>query len=201
MKLYHHPFSNFSRRVRMQLLEKNVTIEEHLVKLEAREHKSEAFLKLNPYGRVPVLDDDGFVLYESSAITEYLEHVYPTPSLLPQDPKLRALVSMHVKLCDLEVGTQAPTLIFPRRFFPRERWNLPEQEHARQRIHAHLAIVSQQLGDREFLVGDQFTLADIAYCLITPFISLLELEPAANVAAWFARLEARPSAKATFPAR
>lgn len=201
MKLYHHPFSNFSRRVRIQLLEKNVTIEEQVVKLEAREHRGDAFLKLNPYRRVPVLEDEGLVLYESSAIMDYLEHVYPTPALLPQDPKQRALVSMHVKLCDLEVGTHARALIFPRRFFPRERWNLAEQEQARQSIHAHLAIVSQQLGDREYLVGDHFSLADIAYCLITPFTSLLELEPPANVTAWFARLEARPSAKATFPAR
>jgi glutathione S-transferase len=201
MKLYYQPLSTFSRRVRMQLLEKDLSVEEQLVRMEQGEHKSDAFRKLNPYGRVPVLVDDELVLYESSAIMEYIEQRQPTPALLPTDAKQRALVSMHVKLCDLEVGTHGRALFFPRRFFPRERWNVAEQDHARAAIAAHLAIVSAQLGEREYLVGEHFSLADLAYCIVTPFVSLFELEPPANVTAWFARIEARPSAKATFPAR
>lgn len=201
MKLLHHPFSTFSRRVRMQLLEKGISVDEQLVKMEAREHKSETFRALNPYARVPVLIDDDLVLYESSAIMDYLEQRYPAPALLPEDVKQRALVAMHVKLCDLEVGVHTRALFFPRRFFPRERWNLAEQDQARESIAAHLAIVSGQLGEREYLVGDRFTLADLAYCILTPFVALFELEPAANVRAWFARIEARPSAAATFPPR
>lgn len=201
MKLLHHPFSTFSRRIRMQLIEKGISIDEQIVKMEAREHKGEAFRALNPYGRVPVLIDDDLVLFESSAIMDYLEQKLPTPALLPEDPKQRALVAMHVKLCDLEVGVHTHALFFPRRFFPRERWNAAEQDEARRGIAAHLAIVSAQLGEREYLVADRFTLADLAYCILTPFVALFELELPANVSAWFARIEARPSATATFPPR
>lgn len=197
MKLFHHPFSTFSRRVRMQLLEKRVSVDEVIVAMEAKEHKGEAYRALNPYGRVPTLVDGDLVLFESSAILEYLEALHPAPPLLPADAKGRALCAMHVKLCDLEIGVHTPTLFFPRRFLPRERWDLVAQDRARETIARHLEIVGQQLGDRTWLVGDAFTLADLAYCLVTPFLALLELSPPANVRAWMDRIEARPSAVAT----
>ncbi len=56
---------------------------------------------LNPYGRVPTLEEDGFVLFESTAILNYLEATRPTPPLVPADTRNRALVDMHMKLCDL----------------------------------------------------------------------------------------------------
>lgn len=197
MKLYHHPFSTFSRRVRMQLAEKGVAVDESVVRLEAKENKSDAYRALNPYGRVPTLVDGDLVLYESSAIMDYLEAVYPEPSLLPKSAKDRARAAMHVKLCDLEVGTLTYTITFPRRFVPRERWDLAAQNQARDAIHRHLEIVGRELGDRAFLVGDAFTLADLAYCILSPFVTLHELTPAENVRAWLERIEARPSAQAT----
>lgn len=197
MKLYHHPFSTFARRVRMQLLEKGVSFDEVIVKMEAKEHKADAYRTLNPYGRVPTLVDDDLVLFESSAILDYLEARIPTPPLLPAEAKDRARCAMHIKLCDLEIGVHTPTLFFPRRFFPRERWDLPSQDRAREVIRRHFEIVGQQLGDRTWLVSDAFTLADLAYCIVSPFIALFELHPPDNVRAWLERIEARPSAVAT----
>ena len=197
MQLYHHPFSTFSRRVRMQLLEKAIAVDEVVVRMEHKEHKSDAYRALNPYGRVPTLVHDDLVLYESSAIMDYLEATHPEPALLPCGEKDRARVAMHVKLCDLEVGVHTATLTFPRRFLPRERWNLPAQDQARAAIQRHLEIVGQQLGHRLYLVADAFTLADLAYCILTPFVALHELSPPANVRAWMERIEARPSAVAT----
>jgi len=201
MKLYQHPLSTFARRVRMQLIEKSVTLEEQIVDMENGEHRSEAYRRLNPYGRVPTLTDGDFVLYESSAIMDYVERLHPTPPLLPSDSQARARVAMHVKLCDLQVGVYTPTLFFPRRFFPRERWNLAAQDQARDAISLHLDIVSQQLGNRPYLVGDTFTLADLAYCILTPFLDLFELRPQENVLAWMERIESRPSARQTRPSR
>lgn len=197
MQLYYHPFSTFSRRPRMQLREKGVTIDEVLVDMAAREHKTEAYRRLNPYARVPVLVDGDLVLYESSAIMEYLEHVFPTPALVPPDAQGRALVSMHVKLCDVEVGVHTGSLFFPRRFLPRERWDVAAQEKAQSGIAQHLSILSKVLGTRSWLVGDSFTLADLAYSGLTPFLALFELDPPDNVKAWMARIEARPSAEST----
>lgn len=185
----------------MQLIEKGVTIDEVVVRMEAKEQKGEAYRMLNPYGRVPTLVDGELVLYESSAIMEYLEQLFPVPSLLPEGAQARAQVAMHVKLCDLEVGVHTSTLVFPRRFFPRERWNLEAQDQARATIDRHLAIVGRQLGERPYLVADTFTLADLAYVILTPFIELFELSPPANVLAWMERIESRPSAQQTRPAR
>jgi glutathione S-transferase len=183
----------------MQLFEKGVSIDEHLVDMPHGEHKKPEYKRLNPYGRVPVLVDDDFVLYESSAIMEYLEVVFPTPALLPSDARGRALVSMHVKLCDVEFGAQTRTVIFPRRFLPRERWDMAVQEQAINVIAKHLGVLHSQLAGHEYLVGNAFSLAEIAYAPFLELLSLLELEPPPNVAAWKARIEARPSFAATKP--
>ena len=197
MKLYTHPQSTFARRVRMQLLEKGVSLEEVSVDMVKREHKGEAYRALNPYGRVPTLVDGDFVLYESSAIMEYLERVFPTPPLLPASSQGKARVSMHIKLCDLEIGTHTGSLIFPRRFLPRERWNLPVQAQAIEAIGKHLAQLDRQLEGQQYLVEDRYSLADLAYTPFMQFLELFELVPGVNVAAWVARISARPSAVAT----
>lgn len=201
MKLYYHPFSSYSRRVRIQLAEKGQSVEEILVKLEAKEQKSDPYRALNPYGRVPTLVDDDFVLFESSAIMEYLEQTFPEPALVPRSARGRALVTMHIKLCDLEVGGQAGALLFPRRFFPRERWDTAKQDVARAALNAHFKILGEQLGDRSYLVEDTFSLADIGYAVVTPYFDLCELDVPSNVRAWAERLEARASFRGTASAR
>ena len=70
LKIHHHPFSTFSRRVRIALLEKKIPHELVEVDMAARKHRAPEYLALNPYGRVPTLEEDGFVLYESTAIPE-----------------------------------------------------------------------------------------------------------------------------------
>jgi len=199
MKIYSHPLSTFSRRIHMQLLEKDLQIEQVVVDMAKREHKGDAYRALNPYGRVPTLVDGDFVLYESSAIMDYLERLHPAPPLVPASAQGRALVAMHVKLCDLEVGVHTGTLIFPRRFFPRERWNLAAQEQAREVIARHLDVLDRQLAGKTYLVEDAYSLADLAYTPFVEFLPLLELTPPPHVATWIERLQARPSARATRP--
>jgi glutathione S-transferase len=191
--------STFSRRVRMQLHEKGISVDEIVVDMAKREHKSEAYRALNPYGRVPTLVDGDFVLFESSAIMDYLERLYPSPPLVPVSVQGRALVNMHIKLCDLELGAHTGTLLFPRRFLPRERWNLPVQAQAIDAVGKHLAVLDRELADRPYLVADQYSLADLAYTPFLEFLPLLEITPPAHVAAWVARLQTRPSALATRP--
>ena len=123
LRLHHHPLSTFARRVRIALLEKGIPAELVEVDMVAGAHRGPAYRTLNPYGRVPTLEEDGFVLYESTAILEYLEATHPTPPLVPADARGRALVAMHVKLCDLQLTRQTGTIIFPKRFLPRERWD------------------------------------------------------------------------------
>jgi len=199
LKLHYHPFSTYSRRVLIALAEKQIAYEGVVVDMAARKHKEQPYLTLNPYGRVPTLQENGFVLFESTAILWYLEATHPTPALAPADTRSRALVDMHMKLCDLQMSRQSGTIIFPKRFLPKERWNMAAITDAKAEIERHLAIVEPQLAGKSYLVGDTFTLADIAYAPFLEFLNLMEVNPPAAVAAWAARLLARPSVQKTRP--
>ena len=108
--------------------------------MAARRHREQPYLSLNPYGRVPTLEDDGFVLFESTAILNYLETT-----------------------CDLQFARQAGTIVFPKRFLPKERWNNAAMAEARAEIEKHLAILEKHLAGRNYLVAEQFSLADLCY--------------------------------------
>ena len=200
LKLHHHPFSTYSRRVRIALLEKQLPCELIEIDMMARAHKSPAYLALNPYGRVPTLEEDGFVLYESTAILDYLEATHPTPPLVPADSRGRALAAMHMKLCDIQMARQTGTIIFPKRFLPKERWDEAAMAQAKKEIEKHLEIVAAQLAGKQFLVADQYSLAEVCYTPFVEFLPLMEITPPPAVAAWVARMLSRPSAQATKPA-
>ena len=200
LKLHYHPFSTFSRRVRMALLEKKIACELVEIDMMARAHRSEAYLKLNPYGRVPTLEEDGFVLYESTAILDYLEATHPQPPLVPSDARGRAQVSMHMKLCDIQLARQTGTIIFPKRFMPEDRWDKPAMAQAKKEIEKHLEVLDAQLVGKSYLVADAYSLAEVCYTPFVEFFSLMEVEAPANVAAWTKRILARPSAVETKPA-
>jgi len=201
IKLFFNPRSTFSRRVRIALLEKRIPFEPVLIDMAVREHKSEAHLSRNPYGRVPAIEDDGFLLYESASILMYLEATHPQPALVPPDAQGRALVDMHVRLCDMQFARHAGTIIFPRRFLPQERWDHGAMDAARREMELHLAILAAQLGENDYLVRNAFSLADIAYLPMLHFLPIMDIELQPNLAAWRERLLERPSAQATVPDR
>jgi glutathione S-transferase len=199
LKLHHHPLSTFSRRVRIALIEKGIPAEEIELDMAARAHRSPEYLRLNPYGRVPTLEDDGFVLYESTAILEYLELIHPKPPLVPADPRGRALVAMHMKLCDVQMTRQTGTIIFPKRFLPKERWDEAAMAQAKKDIERHLEILEPQIAGRPFLVGDRYSLVEVCYTPFVEFLPLMEITPPTGVAQWVTRMLERPSAQATRP--
>jgi glutathione S-transferase len=200
LKLHYHPFSTFSRRVRMALLEKHIPCDLVEVDMMARAHRGPAYLALNPYGRVPTLEEDGFILYESTAILEYLEATHPSPSLVPADARGRAHVAMHMKLCDIQMARQTGTIIFPKRFLPKDRWDEAAMAQAKKEIEKHLEIVDSQLKGREYLVGNCYSLVEVCYTPFVEFLPLMEITPPANVAPWVGRMLDRPSAQQTKPA-
>lgn len=200
LKLHHHPFSTYSRRVNIALIEKNIPCERIEVDMMAGAHRGEAYRKLNPYGRVPTLVEDDFVLYESTAILEYLEATHPNPPLQPADTRGRALVSMHMKLCDLQLARQSGTIIFPKRFLPKERWDEAAMAQAKKEIDKHLGILDTQLAGKKYLVADAYSLAEVCYVPFVEFFPLMDITPPANVAAWAKRILERPSSVQTKPA-
>ena len=117
-----------------RICRKAIPHELSLVDMAARRHREQPYLSVNPYGRVPTLEEDGFVLFESTAILNYLEATRPTPPLVPADARGRALVDMHMKLCDLQLTRYAGTIIFPKRFLPKERWTVTAIAESKSRF-------------------------------------------------------------------
>ncbi len=199
LQLHFHPNSTFARRVRIVLLEKGLAHELVEVNLAAGQQRGEPFRQLNPLGKVPVLVDGDFALPESAAILWYLEDKHPAPALVPSSLQARAQVDLWVRLCDAGMGRYAGTIIFPKRFMPKEKWDLPAMAVASAELQKQLALLESQLGDRDFLVGDAFSLADVVHLPLLHFIDLMDVEVGPRVRAWSERLAARPSAIATVP--
>jgi glutathione S-transferase len=194
IKLYTFPASSNSRKVRMALIEKGLEFERIPVDLSKREQKNPDYLKIHPFGQVPALDDEGFVLYDSTVINEYLEDEYPYPPLLPKDSEGRARARLMEDLRDSHFNPASGQLNRELRKPEGER-DQNAIEQARAKITECFDRLEKELEGREYLAGP-FSLADIAF---VPNLDTLEriqvqIDPKyKNVLAWIARLKARPS--------
>lgn len=201
MKLWWHPFSVFPRRVRIALREKGVACEEAVVDLPGGALKEPAFLRLNPFGQVPVLEDDGLVIAESIAILEYLEERHPSPSLLPSDAAARARVRELMLWSNGHLAPAWKAVLAPL-FAPEVRSDDPSVRDGRVALARYLDVVEERLGAKPWLAGG-FSLADVCHA---PFVTVLEQAGQGDlvharpcVAGWVERLSARPSVRDTAP--
>lgn len=157
MKLYHHPLSGHSHRARLFLSLINLPHELVEVDLMSGAHKTPDFLKMNPFGQVPVLDDDGEYVSDSNAILVYLAKKAGRTDWLPDDLKSAAAVQrwLSVAAGEIAYGPAAARLVtvFGAKFNPGE---------VIARAHAVLGKLETQLSDREWLVGERPTIADVA---------------------------------------
>src|SRR5438046_1191416 len=197
LKLYDYPDCPFCQKVRVMLAEKDLEYEKIFVDLRKQEQKSPDFLRLNPYGKVPVVVDEEEVIYDSTIINEYLEDEYPLPRLMPEDWQGRARVRLLQDYCDNSFIPPTTMLLAQLRKADAER-EQQRVEQAREELRRSLYFLRDALGGREYLVGKEFTLADMAFA---PRIMVLgrlgvELEPAlAPVQTWIDRIRARPSVR------
>lgn len=195
IKIYHFPPSSNSRKVRITLLEKGLEFERIHVDLAKKEQKNPDYLKIHPFGQVPALDDEGFILYDSTIINEYLEDEYPYPPLLPKDSEGRARARIMDDFRDNKFNPPFIEIIHEVRYKPEGERDLKVIEHAKAEIMSCFDRIERELEGREYLAGI-FSLADIAYM---PNIDSLErfeipIDPKyKNMLAWTERLKARPS--------
>lgn len=194
MKLYHHPDCPYSQKVRVVLAEKDLEFEEVVVNLHAGEQKSTEFLKLNPYGRVPVLVDEDIVVYDSTIINEYLEDEYPEPRLMPEDSAGRARVRLFEDYCD--TSFIPPTMVVLAEMYkPEDQRDDELLQRYRTEIARVVARLDRQLEGNEYLVGP-YSLADTAFVPRILVLNQLGIEIDArlhNVPGWIARLRQRDS--------
>ena len=197
LKLYDYPDCPFCQKVRVVLAEKDLEYEKIFVDLRKQEQKLPDFLRLNPYGKVPVLIDEDEVVYDSTIINEYLEDEYPLPRLMPDDSQGRARVRMLEDYCDNSFIPPTTTLLAQLRKTEAER-DQQRVDQAREELRRCLYFLRDKVAGHEYLVGKEFTLADAAFA---PRIMVLgrlgvELEPAlAPAQAWIDRIRGRSSVR------
>ncbi|MEO8892133.1 MAG: glutathione S-transferase family protein [Coleofasciculaceae cyanobacterium] len=170
IKLYHVPLSANSRRVWIALLEKGIAFEQVLLKLDGDQLQPE-FLAINPFHHIPVLEDDGFIVFESLAILDYLEAKYPTPPLLPTEPKAIATVKM-VEMVTVNELLPA-TIPLSAQAMGLANINLQKLEAANQKIVTVLKFFESLLNDYPYLGSNTLTLADIVAGTLVPHLPFM----------------------------
>ncbi|WP_236179158.1 glutathione S-transferase family protein [Pseudomonas mosselii] len=189
IKLYNFLKSGHAHRIELMLSLLELPTELVFVDLAKGEHKQPEFLAINPFGQVPVIDDNGIVIADSNAILVYLAKAYGGERWLPADPVGAARVQrwLSVAAGPLAFGPAAARLVtvFGASF---------NTDEVIGRAHTLLKVIDAELAKGPFLVGDQATIADIAnysYIAHAPEGNV-SLEPYPNVRAWLARVEALP---------
>lgn len=195
IKLYDFKSSPNCQRVKVVLAEKNLPYDILPVDLKKQEQKTPDFLKLNPYGKVPVLVDDGTVLYESCIINEYLNEKYPNPALLPADlgKRAKARILIDYGLAHLDGAYQKLRVELMKE---EKEQNQEVVDAAKNSLRKLLQHLEKEL-EEPYLVGD-FSLADAA--LIPRFIRLegfavLPDPTLPGLSKYLQRMRARPAVK------
>ncbi|PLZ02170.1 glutathione S-transferase [Burkholderia sp. WAC0059] len=189
MKLYAHSLSGHSHRARLFLSLLGIEHELIEVDLAAAAHKSPAFLKLNPFGQVPVLVDGDIAVPDSNAILVYLARRFGKTDWLPPTPVLEAAVQrwLSVAAGEIAFGPAAARLItvFGAKY---------NAEEVIARAHRVIKLIDETLTGREFIVHARPTIADVAlysYIARAPEGNV-DLSFYPNVNAWLRRVEALP---------
>lgn len=197
IKLYDFKSSPNCQRVKVVLAEKNLPYEIVPVDLTKKEQKNPAYLKMNPYGKVPVLTDDATVLYESLVINEYLEEKYPNPPLMPKDParKAKGRILVDYGMAHFDSAYQKLRMELMKEA---KEQSQPVIDGAKSDLKKLLQRFEDELGEQPYLLGD-FSLVDAD--LIPRFTRLegfgvLPDPSLPRLGKYLERMKARPSVKA-----
>ena len=199
IKLYDFLPCPFGQKVRIVLAEKSLTYDLVEIDLLRGEQRKPDFLRLNPYGKVPVLIDEDTTIYDSTIINEYLEDEYPDPPLLPAigSSSLRARARLFEELADSSFTPQVGQLMAEVAKPDAER-DQSRVQRARQAVERLLDYLNHELDARQFLAVE-LSLADIGFVPRLVVLQALGIEAGSgrpNVDGWLKRLVERPSIQA-----
>lgn len=191
------------RRVRIFLAEKNIDVPTQSLDIGSLEHLTDEFRVLNPMQRVPVLIlDDGTALSESVAICRYFEELHPEPPLMGRTPLEKALIEMWNRR--MELNLLAAVAASFRHIHPAmKEMEVPQVpawgEANKQKVMTLLRWLDEELAGREFIAGDDFTIADITALVSIDFMKPAKLtvpDDHLNLLRWYQAVRERPSAAA-----
>jgi glutathione S-transferase len=185
----------FAHRATFALREKNVPFEPVFFEMGKRPPELAA---VSPHAKSPTVFDGDAVVWDSQIVLEYLEDRYPTPRLLPPDPAMRARVRMMAACVDKELGPMAGALVMEVHFKPKDKRDDAKIAEAKKAFVDALAPWDDRLRDREWLVGDSLSIADITLYTLIPATKRIandvDVPPELrHLRAWLERMHGRPS--------
>lgn len=200
MKLYGHPFSSNVRRVQMLCEECGIQYQYETVDLMKGEQYSPQFLAINPNAKVPVIDDDGFVLWESQAIMRYLADKHEASTWYPMEPKARARVDAWLDWNQTRLGQEAGKIAFNVLILG-DKGDKQKIEEGKKSLTKILPVLEGALSAQSYICGNQPTLADFAFVPNFAYLEMCQYDlgeyPA--VSKWYQTMKSRKSFAATAP--
>jgi glutathione S-transferase len=203
MKIYDFAFAPNPRRLRIFVAEKGLKIPTEQVDLFTGANRTPEMLKKNPAGGLPVIElDDGTHLAESVAICRYLESLHPEPNLMGKNSREQAEIEMWNRRVELGLFAAAGRAFqHTNELFKARLKQMPEYgETQRETTRQQLQWLDAQIGNKPFIAGDRFTIADITAEVAVDFAAQaagVPMDPALkNLARWHQSVSSRPSAKA-----
>lgn len=183
--LHQNPFSFYSRRVIALLEEEGIAYEARLINLMAGEHKSEAFIRLNPNGQVPVLEEGDFVLAESNAILRYLCDREGLEGWYPAEAQARALVNQWLDWNQCRLSPATRDIVF-NSVFAREIGDAGAIARGRELLATLAPILEEALQQRPYVAGERVTIADLAVFSSLSQLDLAQSRPTSPaIARWY----------------
>ena len=204
MKLYYHPKSPNGTAVVAVARELGIPLDLQEINLPGGEQKQPGLLRINPNGKVPVLEDGDFILWESGAIMQYLAAQKPGNSLWPADDRARADISRWQLWRLGEWGRGAGILIWEnviKKFLSSGDPDPNKIKEGLEFFHIGATVLNGHLENRDYLVGKHTTLADfsVAVPLVYAVPARLPLDPYPAIRQWYKRIADLESWKKTLP--
>lgn len=204
LRLHYNPFSSSARRAVMTALELQLPVELVLIKNMREPGERAALVSLNPNAKIPVLEHGAFVLWESTAIMQYLADLVPEQTLYPKALQARADVNRWLAWGGQHWSPALGVLTWEnwmRGLFGAGERDAHEVARGERELAQFAAVLDAHLEGREWVSGSARTLADFA--LATPLMRIVEarisIEPYRHIASWFARVQALDVWQRTVP--
>ena len=203
MKIYNSSLAPNPRRLRIFVAEKGLKIPTEEVDIFTGKNRTPEMLAKNPAGGLPFIElDDGTHLAESVAICRYLEGLHPEPNLMGKDNREQAFIEMWNRRMELNLfAVAARAFQHTNELFKARIKQFPEYgETQRETVKQQLKWLDAQIGNKPFIAGDRFTIADITALVAGDFAAQaagVSADPALkNLARWHQSVSSRPSAQA-----
>ena len=206
LAFYYGSGSPYSWRVWLALEHKHVAYELKTLSFSAGDLRKPEYLAINPRHKVPAIVDDGFALYESAAVVEYLDEKYPGAKLFPGDVRQRALVRRMVGEADQYYAVAMEKLVDQVLFTPQDKWDADKIGAGREGVAQELALW-ETLARGEYLAGELSAADFTLYPLVALTLRMEKRKPDLAVSgaigpkmtAWMKRIEALPYFQKTWP--